>query len=580
MVEVQYIKQYKSITMKLRKHLFIGLVALLIAGGYLPASAQSGGPIQDINEVYADIEFDMPRVKEPTFKDYAVKITDFGAVADGLTENTQAFADAIENVSQKGGGKVVVPRGIWLTGPIVLKSNINLHVEEGALIVFSPDKSKYPLVKTSFEGLETYRSQSPISGRDLENVAITGSGVIDGSGGVWRHVKRGKVSPSQWNALVRSGGVVSDDEKEWYPSETFKEALKLTGNFNVPAFKTREEHEAVKEFLRPVMVSLINCKKVLLDGPTFQNSPAWNIHPLMCEDVTIRNLTVRNPWYSQNGDGLDLESCKNVVIYNNNFDVGDDAICFKSGKDEDGRRRGIPTENVIVKNNIVYHGHGGFVVGSEMSGGVKNVHVSNCTFIGTDVGLRFKSTRGRGGVVEDIYISNINMIGIPTEAIRFNLFYGGKSPVPEEGEETTEVNRELMPVTVETPSFRNITIKNIVSTGGGAGAIFQGLPEMKVQNVRMENMTLEAKKGITLIDAEGITLKDVKMFNETGAALTIYNSSDVDVSNFSFNEREDGPEVRVLGNSTTAISLDRNSVSASQLETGKEVKKKAVKFKK
>src|SRR5690606_16628948 len=209
-----------------------------------------------------------------------------------------------------------------------------------------------------------------------------------------------------------------------------------------------------------------------------------------------------------------------------------------------------------------------------------NVHVSNCTFIGTDVGLRFKSTRGRGGVVENIYISNINMIGIPTEAIRFNLFYGGKSPVPEEGEETTEAIQELMPVTEETPSFRNITIKNIVSTGAGAGAVFQGLPEMKVKNVVMENMTLEGKKGITLIDSEGITLKDVKVLNDTGAALTIYNSNDVNVSNFTFNEREDGPEVRVLGSSTSAINLDKNSLSALQLETGKEVKKKAVKFKK
>lgn len=561
--------------MKLRKRTFLGLMALIITIGHLTLHAQT------LDEIYAGVEFEMPRVKEPTFKDFSVKITDYGAVGDGLTENTEAFAKAIEAVSDKGGGKVIVPRGIWLTGPIVLRSNINLHVEEGALVVFSEDKDKYPLVKTSFEGLETYRCQSPISGRDLENIAITGKGVIDGSGGVWRSVKKGKVAPSQWNAIVKSGGVLSDDGKTWYPSENFKKANALTHNFNVPPFTTFEEHEAVKEFLRPVMVSLINCKKVLLDGPTFQNSPAWNLHPLMCEDVTIRNLTVRNPWYSQNGDGLDLESCKNVVIYNNSFDVGDDAICFKSGKDEDGRRRGIPTENVIVKNNTVYHGHGGFVVGSEMSGGVKNVHVSNCTFIGTDVGLRFKSTRGRGGIVENIYISNIDMIGIPTEAIRFNLYYGGKSPVPEEGDEAkTEVKEEAVPVTEETPSFRNITIKNIVATGSGAGAYFQGLPEMKVKNVVMENMTLEAKKGITLIDSEGIALKNVKMYNEEGAALTIYNSEDVKVAGFTFNQKEGKPAVRVLGASTSSVSFDKGSVTASQVETGKEVKKKAVSFNK
>src|SRR5690606_35770538 len=193
-------------------------------------------------------------------------------------------------------------------------------------------------------------------------------------------VKRSKVAPTQWNQIVASGGVVSEDGKNWNHSETFMKANALTNNLNVPPFTTKEEFEAVKEFLRPVMVSFINCKKVLLDGRTFQNSPAWNRHPLMCEDVIIRSLTVRHPWYPQDGDGLDLESCKNVLVYNNNFDVGDDAICFKSGKDEDGRKRNIPTENVIVKNNIVYHGHGGFVIGSEMSGGVKNVHVSHCTF--------------------------------------------------------------------------------------------------------------------------------------------------------------------------------------------------------
>ena len=234
------------------------------------------------------------------------------------------------------------------------------------------------------------------------------------------------MTDSQWKKLVKSGGVLSEDGKTWFPSEGSKKGYESSTNFNVPDLISDDELASVKDFLRPVMISISKSKRILLDGPTFQNSPAWNLHPLMSEDIIIRNLSVRNPWYSQNGDGLDLDSCKNVLIYNNTFDVGDDAICFKSGKDEDGRKLGMPTENVIVKNNIVYHAHGGFVIGSEMSGGVKNVHVSNCTFLGTDVGLRFKSTRGRGGVVENIYISNIDMIHIPTEAIRFNLFYDGK----------------------------------------------------------------------------------------------------------------------------------------------------------
>jgi polygalacturonase len=415
--------------MHLGKYIGIGTLAVLISAGMNWAAKET----DDKEWLYENVEFDMLKVIEPDFPAYEVNIVDFGAKGDGLTDNTQSFADAIAQASSKGGGKVIVPRGIWLTGPITLKSNINLHVQDGALIQFDDDLDKYPLVETSFEGRETYRCTSPMNGKDLVNVAITGSGIIDGNGDAWRPVKSSKLTAAAWKKLVKSGGVLSDDEKTWYPSEESKQGAVGTGNFNVPDLDSREAHEKVKDFLRPVMVSLINCNKVLLDGPTFQNSPAWNIHPLMCENVILRNLIIRNPWYSQNGDGLDLESCKNVLIYNNSFDVGDDAICIKSGKNEDGLKRGMPTENVIIKNNTVYHGHGGFVVGSEMSGGVRNMHVSQCTFIGTDCGLRFKSTRGRGGVVEDIYISDIDMINIQAEAIRFNLFYGGESPVGSDG---------------------------------------------------------------------------------------------------------------------------------------------------
>jgi polygalacturonase len=213
------------------------------------------------------------------------------------------------------------------------------------------------------------------------------------------------------------------------------------------------------------MVKIENSKRVMFDGPVFQNSPAWGIHPLMVEDLTVRNITVRNPWYSQNGDGIDVESCKNVIVENSNFDVGDDAICIKSGKDEDGRKRGIPCENLIIRNNIVYHGHGGVTVGSEMSGGVRNMHVSNCTFMGTDVGLRFKSNRGRGGVVENIFISGIRMTNIPTHAISFDLFYGGQSVFEMLEAEIKDNLANAEPVTEETPQFKNISIKNITVKG-------------------------------------------------------------------------------------------------------------------
>lgn len=544
------------------KKLIAGRLAyLLLMAAALQFSCQSqpGGSHTGEDEtagIYDNIEFDMPRVAEPTFGNYSVNITDFGAVGDGLTKNTEAIAKAIDDVAANGGGRVVIPRGMWLTGPIVLKSNINIHTEQGAIVVFSEDFDDYPLIATSFEGLETYRCLSPIYGKDLENIAFTGKGVFDGSGDAWRMVKKSKMTASQWKELVSSGGVLSDDGKKWYPSESSKMG-DAPGNFNVPDLETKEEHEAIKDFLRPVMVSLVNCKKILLDGPTFQNSPAWNLHPLMSEDITIRNLTVRNPWYSQNGDGLDLESCKNVVIYNNSFDVGDDAICFKSGKDEDGRKRDMATENVIVKNNVVYHGHGGFVVGSEMSGGVKNVHVSNCTFIGTDIGLRFKSTRGRGGVVENIWISNIDMINIPTEAIGFNLFYGGNSPVLEDDQDAqTEAEDDaVVPVTEETPSFRNIYMRNITVTGSHTAALFQGLPEMNLKNVKLENAVLETKKGITMINADGIELDNVTVLAEDGPTITVYNSKNVDISGLVYQESQD-PVVRLLGELTQNVTLD------------------------
>jgi polygalacturonase len=548
--------------MEIRKKLTKNwLVLFLMASGIFevgcqsqPASSQAVA--DPTAAIYEGVEFDMPRVAETEFPDYSVSITDFGAVGDGLTKNTEAIARAIDDVSSKGGGRVIIPQGIWLTGPLIMKSNVNIHTEQGALVKFSDDFDDYHLVETSFEGLDTWRNISPIYAKEVENIAFTGKGVFDGSGDSWRFVKKGKMTASQWKNLLKSGGVLNNEEDVWFPTEQAKYGHERTENFNVPPFKTKEEYETVKDFLRPVMVSIVGAKRVLLDGPTFQNSPAWNIHPLMSEDVIVRNLTVRNPWYAQNGDGIDLESCKNVLIYNNTFDVGDDAICFKSGKNEDGRRRGIPTENVIVKNNVVYHGHGGFVIGSEMSGGVRNVHVSNCTFMGTDVGLRFKSTRGRGGVVENIWISNIDMINIPTEAIRFNMFYQGNSPILEQDERAEDEKRDdrKMPVNEETPIFRNIFMKNITATGSKTAALFQGLPEMNLENVRLENAVLETENGIVMIDADDIELKNVTVLNEKGPTLTVYNSKNIDVSGLTFQESQD-PVVRLLGELTQNITF-------------------------
>jgi polygalacturonase len=568
-----------TLAMKDKYNFLIGILSIGFIAFFPSCDSKSqsnSDNAQEIDALYAGLEFEMPRVIQPEFLPNATNITDFDAIGDGITKNTDAFAKAIQAVAEKGGGKVIVPRGIWYTGPIILKSNINLHLESGALIVFSKDFDDYPLIETSFEGVNTFRCLSPLSGKDLENIAITGSGIIDGSGDAWRPVKKEKLTPNHWNKLVKSGGVVSDDGKIWYPTESSRNG-DSRDNFNVPDFTEKKQFEAVKDFLRPVMVSLVNCKQVLLDGPTFQNSPAWNIHPLLCENVIIRNLTVRNPWYSQNGDGLDLESCKNALVYNNNFDVGDDGICFKSGKNEDGRERGRPTENVIVTNNIVYHGHGGFTIGSEMSGGMKNIHISNCTFIGTDIGLRFKSTRGRGGVVENIFISNIDMIDIPAEAIRFNMFYEGNSPIPDEGSENNDKEKaSIVPVTEETPTFRNIYMNNITVTNAEIAGFFQGLPEMHLQNVRLENSTFEAKKGITVIDGEEINFINIHLKQKEGDALILYNSKNVTMDNVLLDNEHNESIVRVMGKDTQEIRIKNSDINTSQVKMTEEVMEKEV----
>ena len=457
-------------------------------------------------DVYSGIPFEMDKVKQPSFPALEVNIKDFGAFPDGITLNTEAINKAIREVSEKGGGTVVIPEGLWLTGPIELLSNVNLHLKQNALVLFSADHTLYPIITTSFEGWETKRCQSPIYARGAENIAITGSGTFDGNGDTWRPVKKSKLTSAQWNKLLASGGVTNEKGDIWYPSQGALDGAKVTKEFNVPDSEIMKAKgdmlwNSIRDFLRPVLLSFTNCKTVLLEGVTFKNSPSWCVHPLMCEDITINRINVSNPWYSQNGDALDLESCTNALVLNSTFDAGDDAICIKSGKDEEGRKRGIPCQNVIVRNNVVLHGHGGFVVGSEMSGGVKNVFVDNCTFLGTDVGLRFKSRRGRGGVVENIHISNINMINIPAEPLLFDLFYGGAS-----------VKDAVPPVSEKTPMFRNIYINNVVCKGSGRAIFFNGLPEMPIENIQLKNITIpDAAEGAVLNQAKDIIIENLKI---------------------------------------------------------------------
>jgi polygalacturonase len=519
-----------------------------------------------------------PVVAAPQIPAFTVKLTDFGAVADGRTLNTAAFAAAIDAVAAKGGGRVVIPPGLWRTGPIVLKSRVALHAERGALVQFSDNRDDYPLIETYYEGRTAWRCQSPLSGRDLEDVALTGEGVFDGAGEVWRPVKKEKLTARQWDQLVASGGVVNQRGVIWYPS-----AAALAGNEGGEGRRAsgREGAAAVKDALRPVMLSLINCRRVLLENITVQNSPAWCIHPLLCEDVTLRRVTVRNAWFSQNGDGLDLESCRNALVEQCSFDVGDDAICMKSGRDAEGRKRGKPTENVLIRDCIVYHGHGGFVVGSEMSGGVRNIIVRDCTFMGTDVGLRFKSTRGRGGVVENIHVSGISMTKIPTEPILFDLFYGGAGPTDEDAEPAGDAAKArtapaIPPVTEATPAFRNIVLRDIVCRGAKRAALLRGLPEMPLQNIRLENVTIEgAATGIEVGDATGLVLDRVRVGVGKGSALSIRDGQDITVTGFA-GTGGSAPTVKVTGARTRAVSLRGPGTPAGAVASAPEVPAGAV----
>lgn len=474
----------------------------------ISAMAQDILPIDE--KVYNDVPFDMKKVQLPVFPQYKVSITDFGAQSSSSALNTEAINNAIKHVSEKGGGMVVIPAGMWITGPIELLSNVRLHAEKNALVLFSSDHSLYKSQMRSFE--DKQRLTSPIHANRSQNIAITGEGIFDGNGNTWRMVKKGKMTESQWNNLIASGGVVVDNGTKWYPDESL----------------------AQKDF-RPNMIRLFECRNVLLQGVTFKNSPAWCVHPIHCEEMAIHGISVINPWYSQNGDALDIESCNRVLIYDCTIDAGDDAICIKSGKDEWGRRRGWPCSNVVARDNVVYHGHGGFVVGSEMSGGVNNIFIDNCTFVGTDVGIRFKSTRGRGGVVENIFCRRINMFDIANENILFDLYYALKN---------ADIYKEE-PVGEGTPVFRNIHIDDVKGVGGRRAMFFNGLPEMRIKDITLRNISFTGtRQGAVLRQAEGIVMDNVSISSLDDKPVTLQNVVNVSIDGKSIDKV--GMDIKVI----------------------------------
>lgn len=523
-------------------------------------NAQQSVIDQEVKAYTSNLPFSMPVIQLPVIPDARVTITDFGAVADGRTMNTKAINDAIKALAAKGGGIVVIPPGMWLTGPIELASNIELRVETGAMVFFSPKFEDYPVPAKG------NKVTSPIHGRGLTNVAITGKGIFNGNGHYWRPVKKEKQTERQWKELIASGGVVTPDGKMWWPSkeamngEQYLKTLRQSKKNPTP-----EELAGAREFLRPTMVDLVGCNRVLIDGPTFTNTPGWALHPTQCENLVIRNTTVTNNWWGQNTDAADISACRNVLFYRNVLDVGDDGICMKSSSGSDPKRE-FALENVVIADCIVYHAHGGFVIGSNTDGGMRNISVKNCTFIGTDIGLRFKSARDRGGKVENIFVDGIRMKDIATAAILFDMFYDG--------------NGDNNPSRERIPYFKNFDIKNVVCDGAREALFVRGLADAPIQSVRLTNLSVTSKQALKMENADGFTLTNVWLDFKSGPVLTVSDGKNIQLDNVTTAAKAD-LFVRATGASTTNVRALKSdaAIARRDVELGPEVKPGAVEFK-
>lgn len=444
------------------------------------------------------------KIERPSFIDKDYNILAFGAKSSMDFNNQKAIQAAIDECNKNGGGRVIIPNGYYYTGPIMLKSNVNLYVDSAAYVKFSKTKEEYPLIWTEYEGIKRIRAISPISAKDCENIAITGNGIMDGSGDLWRGIKQWKLTKKEWDRCLQKSQYILQGKEcgIWCPTKTYYEGcLKGEPDYNLP--NALELASDYWDMYRPVFVSLVNCNKVLIEDVTLQNSPAWNVHPLFCTNFTMNNAKIKNRFSAQNGDGIDLESCENCEISNSIFEVGDDGICIKSGKNKEARKIKKPTKNVWIHDCKVFDAHGGFVVGSEMSRGVSNILVENCLFSGTDIGIRFKSAIERGGVVEDITIRNIFMNNILEEGMIFTMGYVLSNIEDNKEGKNKEILRE------DLPEFKNIYMDNIICRGAKIAIKVNGLDELPIHDIKVSNSEFIADKAIDLVRHENIAFENV-----------------------------------------------------------------------
>jgi len=498
-------------TRKLSHLLFLTITLLLV----FTASSCSEIKKQQKGEqikISGNIPFDMPVLTLPVFPDKVFNIADYGAINDGVTKNTKAISDAIAACAKAGGGTILIPSGKWLTGPIKLKSNINFHLDEEAEILFSQNPNDYlPVVLTRWEGNECYNYSPLLYAKDCHNIAITGKGVINGQGWSWWHWKYSQDDAAQRLYDSQYNGIPVKDR----------------------IFGTE------KDALRPPLIQLFNCNTVLLEDYTSKNSPFWNNHIVYCSNVVIRNIRLINPYDAPNADGLDIDSSKDIYINGIFANVGDDALVIKSGLNEDGWRVNKPSENIVAENYHIATGHGGFVIGSEMSGGVKNILVRNCSYKGTELGIRIKSKRGRGSYVKNIWFENIEMEDINGEAIRINMFYPASSA-------SSRTNTA--------PDFSNINLKNITCKGARDAIFIRGLPEHHIKELHFENVNITSKNGLLAINLNSAVFKDLIIVPSTGSAYSFDNCTNIELQNCT-TSNEAKTFLQLTGEKTSAIRL-------------------------
>ena len=424
----------------------------------------------------------LEKIVPPKFNNKDFDITKFGAIGDGKFDCTQAFARAVEACHQAGGGRVIVPSGEFLTGAIQLKSNVNLHVTGEGVILFSKDTRKFlPVVYTRFEGMECMNYSPFIYAYEQENLAITGSGVIDGQAD----------NETWWNWVVKK----EYGWKEGLPNqEADRDLLLKMADDNIPV---NERVFGDGHYLRPNFIQFYKCKNILIENVTLKRSPMWEIHPVLCENMTVRKVTIVS--HGPNNDGCNPESCRNVLIKDCYFDTGDDCIAIKSGRNGDGRRIKVPSENIIIQGCRMKDGHGGVVIGSEMSGDVRNIFAENCIMDSPnlDRALRIKTNSLRGGVVENIYMRDVT-VGVVSDAVVRIYFYYAEGDVGQ-----------------YTPVVRNVYIENVSSKQSKYALLLEGYERSPIANVQLKNCRFDGVKKSSIIkNVRDLNMKDVYINGE------------------------------------------------------------------